>query len=1306
MACVEKLLLRGIRSFGPEDRDEAKLKFCMPLTIILGQNGCGKTTIIEALKYATCGDMPSNCNQGAGFVHDPKLCNCTEVRGQVKLQVRDLKGKTLVIARSIQTTQKAKKLQFKTLDQTITRKDQAGQDVSISGRCADIDAEMCVALGVSKAILNSVIFCHQEDSHWPLDEGKKLKERFDLIFETVKYNKCLDSVKLQRSILSSDIKMNLKELENLEERKKEVAEKKTRLSEEEGRMNVIQDRVAEYENELGPIKKRMGELVSREMDISRLITERATKSATLKAIQSSISEYEQGITSEFQGSLEELKLAIQNFKSQFSQQESKLEGLQAELSREHEEEQRLTRLINSEQMKLGQLTRDQEQNCERVQQRNKALSALSEQLQLSSNVLTEGDVVRSLGSIERAIRAAEADVESLRESGEENERILQEKIDSLREEKTKLEQSRRLKNQLIHNNKEDTKKLKLEIDEVNQSTEKLNRLQKQLEKVQKSADDLNKAVDSDQMEKDIKDSETRRDKWEDELAVLDKEVRQLQEISQLQTELNIQKDAKALKEAEIRKLKNKTEDSLLHLLGNIPETGIKHQLQSCIDRLAHDMRTKQSKIVEKQRQLTTLEADRKHLREKHKEKTRVLSQDQEELYDACENRDYEAVLADVTSQLLVAQDDKGTLKASEFMFGRYVEKLKRDEPCCPLCHRGFQEVQESQELITELEGRMQGLPRMIEEKERELEQLQERQSRLQQLRPTYQRISKLKNEEIPALQSQIEATETRLEATRQELTTLQTDLVGPQTDEAMAKNIQGDVALLDQQQNELRKLEREVNKLQERLPQGGSGRNLKDALSEQDKLHKEVQMLRKSLQSLQERRNRHNQQLHQLQSEKNSIVEQQLKIQGGVQQKKQLEDKLCELQAQEIVLLEEFDQITDQIQPVSDRLEAAIREKEQARLAHKQKLDTERNRVNKLVRQCDDVRKIQESITKYEKSGGADRLSATKQTITRLAGDKETVLENKKQLQDQINEVKTNLNNQQVRQRELDDNLKLRQKREEEKGVNEEILALSTKIGGMDLQKVIKEKEDLRKREETILRDKAHTEGRRRELQENIQLLRKELNKDNNKNADKAYSDAVIELKVKEVANEDLGHYYKALDWALSHFHNQRMKHINDIIGDLWTQIYCGNDIDTIKIKIDEDKSEGEKKRKVYNYRVVQVKNGQELDMRGRCSAGQKMLACLIIRMALAEIFSSKCGILTLDEPTTNLDKDNIDRLCATLANLISLRASQKSNFQLIVITHDEDFIDKLTKMHKVDYYFSVSRNDRGKSLVTTVRCD
>lgn len=54
--------------------------------------------------------------------------------------------------------------------------------------------------------------------------------------------------------------------------------------------------------------------------------------------------------------------------------------------------------------------------------------------------------------------------------------------------------------------------------------------------------------------------------------------------------------------------------------------------------------------------------------------------------------------------------------------------------------------------------------------------------------------------------------------------------------------------------------------------------------------------------------------------------------------------------------------------------------------------------------------------------------------------------------------------------------------------------------------------------------------------------------------------------------------------------------------------------------------------------RVVMVNSGVELDMRGRCSAGQKVLACLIIRLALAETFCLNCGILALDEPTTNLD--------------------------------------------------------------------
>lgn len=109
------------------------------------------------------------------------------------------------------------------------------------------------------------------------------------------------------------------------------------------------------------------------------------------------------------------------------------------------------------------------------------------------------------------------------------------------------------------------------------------------------------------------------------------------------------------------------------------------------------------------------------------------------------------------------------------------------------------------------------------------------------------------------------------------------------------------------------------------------------------------------------------------------------------------------------------------------------------------------------------------------------------------------------------------------------------------------------------------------------------------------------------------------------------------------------------------------------------------------------VKDQVEMDMRGRCSAGQKVLASIIIRLSLAESFGTNCGILALDEPTTNLDRDNIAALASALADIIKERRAQ-SNFQLIVITHDEDFLTSLGASGALEKYWRVSRNHKQKS--------
>lgn len=52
--------------------------------------------------------------------------------------------------------------------------------------------------------------------------------------------------------------------------------------------------------------------------------------------------------------------------------------------------------------------------------------------------------------------------------------------------------------------------------------------------------------------------------------------------------------------------------------------------------------------------------------------------------------------------------------------------------------------------------------------------------------------------------------------------------------------------------------------------------------------------------------------------------------------------------------------------------------------------------------------------------------------------------------------------------------------------------------------------------------------------------------------------------------------------------------------------------------------------------------------------------------MALAEAFSSKCGVLALDEPTTNLDEDNIASLSETI--LESVAFSHRYSLLSIII--------------------------------------
>ncbi len=194
-------------------------------------------------------------------------------------------------------------------------------------------------------------------------------------------------------------------------------------------------------------------------------------------------------------------------------------------------------------------------------------------------------------------------------------------------------------------------------------------------------------------------------------------------------------------------------------------------------------------------------------------------------------------------------------------------------------------------------------------------------------------------------------------------------------------------------------------------------------------------------------------------------------------------------------------------------------------------------------------------------------------------------------------------------------------------------------------------------------------------------------------------NEALAKHKLDEKANADLEKLAKSIETGILKFHSVKMQEINTTINELWCKTYQGTDVEKIMIKAE---TEGKGTRS-YSYRVTMVKNGAEMDMRGRCSAGQKVLASIIIRLALAESFSEACGILALDEPTTNLDKENIEALAGSLAEL-SRERERSGKSQLIIITHDNDFLNRLAESGCLDRYYRVERDQRGLSVIKVSR--
>ena len=89
---------------------------------------------------------------------------------------------------------------------------------------------------------------------------------------------------------------------------------------------------------------------------------------------------------------------------------------------------------------------------------------------------------------------------------------------------------------------------------------------------------------------------------------------------------------------------------------------------------------------------------------------------------------------------------------------------------------------------------------------------------------------------------------------------------------------------------------------------------------------------------------------------------------------------------------------------------------------------------------------------------------------------------------------------------------------------------------------------------------------------------------------------------------------------------------------------------------------------------LCKFNDGKKLDAT-TLSGGQQVVLAIAWRLALHYTFSHSeaCGFLTLDEPTTFLDTDNIDNLVTVMNNIKTI--AENNSLQIIVITHSESLL-------------------------------
>uniref|UniRef100_A0AAX7TIX9 Zinc-hook domain-containing protein n=1 Tax=Astatotilapia calliptera TaxID=8154 RepID=A0AAX7TIX9_ASTCA len=1113
MSKINEMSILGVRSFGIEDKDKQVISFFTPVTVLVGPNGAGKTTIIECLKFATSGELPPG-SKGSAFVHDPKVIWCLS-----SCSCRD------------------------------------GRRVSRSVKCGDLHQEITSALGVSKSVLNDVIFCHQEESNWPLSEDSVLKEKFDSIFNVTKYNKARSKMHELRLKQSRRVEQCQAELFYLEKNKEKAQHLRDNVAQKQADLRASQNLILHIENQIDPLETLLSDIKMKLENVTKLENETKALDSLRKQMEEHNKELEETMEEVFQGSDEQLQHTYDNHQRTVMEKEQKLQQHQEELQTFDQEYQRLTRETNDLLYTMTLLFIH--------------MSSVSQVHSLSSCLEMEGydQLPFTVSQLESFYHQVTHRLE------QENERKLeqqkQQSVDEMRDRKTYMERTVEMKRDERQKKQQELKNITEELQRLQDSCSRLQELENKLAEVER--EDAVQSSSVEELKAEVEELQEEKAELDCTQRQLDEEMETLNMHTAALTQMDILKKGKAEMEEQILQIRSRHCEDLVSLLGHFPN---KKELEDWVSSKSKEISSTRDRLTKMD--LASNEQNKSHITAELLKKELQLATDEEKFLNVCSSRDLEQDLSNLQRELDEIFKTKALLAGTKVVYTQFISELSEHrEPCCPVCRRSFPSESEVQEVVRVLQSKLHLVPEKLKITEQDLERTERRREEIVALRPVRYSVRDFQENELPALRKRLQTVDREAERLKGDVEEQEALLAVLRSEEEKAKDCLQGISLMDSYLRNLEEVERKIDQQASKLQEV----NLDNTFQQLSQDKHETQ--------------------DQLDTTYSTIVRKHKQIQDQQEQIQRLKSAAIEMR-------------DEQLQLIRDKQKQQHLEELSAEIAARMEALTTEIRVLFIYLLLLFIYLFL-FLCKWKQ-------------IFNVAFFPLTLWSNRREMK----------------------NCALYQ-----------LLWRSCSRKSKSC---------------------------------------KQLEEDQYGKAEELHRNKMIEMRTTQLLSKDLKLYEEALDQAIVKFHSMKMDEINQNIRDLWRSTYRGQDIEYIEIRSEvEERSE---RRRSYNYRVVMMRGDADVNMRGRCSAGQKVLASLIIRLALAEAFCLDCGILALDEPTTNLDRENIESLADALVEIIRTR-SQQRHFQLLIITHDEDFVQLLVRSGCIQHFYRISKNQDQNSKIT-----